>query len=208
MARWIGLDPGVQRTVRVVRINGRRDVSERVLRKGSTLTPGEVLTNADVDLSASQIANFSPISRVDVRTTEVPGSQVDVDFDVVEREGGGLRLAAVGAARGAWVQPSVGRRQSPREGLGLNLRGSWDSVEQKIFLVGSLPPLPGGRLRFLTTVVMRRAMRRTTPTIFSRSRSWPLSKPPTACSGGPTLLCTTGGPDTRTYEKDPRILSV
>ena len=37
-------------------------------------------------------------------------------------------------------------------GIGLNLRGGWGSTDKKIFLIGSLPPVPGGRLSLISTI--------------------------------------------------------
>jgi outer membrane protein assembly factor BamA len=147
------LEPGHRRTVREIRFAGRRDVSEKVLLKGVTVAPGEVLTDVDLDRSASRIANFSPIERDSVRVVPVGPSQADVEFDVTEKRrwtleagGGWSTERGFGAAFGARDDNLFGR------GIGLNLRGSLDSVEKKIFLLGSIPPVPGGRLSFISTI--------------------------------------------------------
>jgi translocation and assembly module TamA len=147
------LDPGRQRTVREIRFTGHRGVSEKVLRKGVTLAPGEVLTDEDLDLSASQIANFSPIEADRVEVVPVGSTRADVEFGVVEKRrwtvevgGGWSTERSFGAAFGARDDNLFGR------GIGLNLRGSIDAVEKKIFLLGSIPPVPGGRLSFITTI--------------------------------------------------------
>ncbi len=139
--------------MREIRFTGHRDVSERVLLKGVTLDPGEILNDEDLDRSASQIANFSPVERAVVKAVPVEISQVDVEFDVVEKRrwtleagGGWSTERGFGAAFGARDDNLFGR------GIGLNLRGSLDSVEKKIFLLGSIPPVPGGRLSFITTI--------------------------------------------------------
>ena len=117
------LDPGRRRIVRNIRFTGRRDVSERVLLKGVTLAPGEVLTNEDLDRSASQIANFSPVERDSVEVTPVGNSEADVEFDVTEKRrwtleagGGWSTERGFGAAFGARDDNLFGR------GVGLNLR--------------------------------------------------------------------------------------
>jgi translocation and assembly module TamA len=76
-----------------------------------------------------------------------------VEFDVVEKRrwtleagGGWSTERGFGVAFGARDDNLFGR------GIGLNLRGSLDAVEKKIFLLGSIPPVPGGRLSFITTV--------------------------------------------------------
>ena len=145
------LDPGRRRTVREIRFSGRRDVSEKVLLKGVTLAPGDVLKDEDIDRSASRIANFSPVERDTVRVVPVGATEADVEFDVTEKRrwtleagGGWSTERGFGAAFGARDDNLFGR------GIGLNLRGSLDSVEKKIFLLGSIPPVPGGRLSFIT----------------------------------------------------------
>ncbi len=200
----IALEPGVQRTVRAVRFNDHRDVSERVLRKGSTVTPGEVLTDAEIDRTASQIANFSPISRVDVRTTDVSGSQVDVDFDVVEKRrwraevgGGWSTERGFGAAFGLVDDNLFGR------GAGLNLRGSLDSVEQKVFLIGSLPPLPGGRLRFLSTIGYAKGDAPDDPDYLQQEEKLASIESLYSLFRGIDVGLYYRWTDTRTYEKDP-----
>jgi outer membrane protein assembly factor BamA len=147
------VDAGRRRTVREIRFTGRRDVSERVLLKGVTLDPGEVLTDKDLDRSASQIANFSPVERDSVKILPVGGSEADVEFDIVEKRrwtleagGGWSTERGFGAAFGARDDNLFGR------GIGLNLRGSLDGIEKKIFLLGSIPPVPGGRLSFISTI--------------------------------------------------------
>jgi outer membrane protein assembly factor BamA len=149
----VKVDPGRQRTVREIRFAGRRHVSEKVLLKGVTLAPGEVLTDDELDRSASRIANFSPVERDSVTVMPVGTSQADVEFGVVEKKrwtleagGGWSTERSFGAAFGARDDNLFGR------GIGLNLRGSLDAVEKKIFLLGSIPPVPGGRLSFITTI--------------------------------------------------------
>ena len=149
----IELEPGRMRVLRNVEYSGLKHTSPRVLDKGVTVAGGEVLTDQALDRSASQIANFSPIERVEVRTRDVGASEVDVEFDVVEKD----RWAA--EVGGGWstergVSASFGLRDDDLfgRGAGLNLRGGWGSTEQKLFLIGSLPPVPGGRLSLITTL--------------------------------------------------------
>ena len=149
----VSLDPGRRRTLRAVHFVGRRDVSENVLSKGVTLEPGDVLVDREVNRSASQIASFSPIERDTVEVVPVGSSQADLKFDIEEKKrwtfeiGGGLSSErGFGAAFGVRDDNLFGR------GIGLNLRGSVDSVEKQIFLLGSIPPVPGGRLSFISTV--------------------------------------------------------
>jgi outer membrane translocation and assembly module TamA len=149
----LAVDPGRRRTVREIRFTGRRDASPKVLVKGVTLAPGEVVTDAELDRSASNIANFSPVARDRVQVVPVGADQADLEFDVVEKRrwtvevgGGWSTERSFGAAFGARDDNLFGR------GVGLNLRGSLDSVEKRIFLLGSIPPVPGGRLSFISTI--------------------------------------------------------
>jgi len=154
--RWIvqiELEPGALRRLRNVEFSGAKYASDRVLEKGLTIKDGEVLTDAAVDQSANRIANFSPIERVEVRTRPVGTSQVDVEFEVVEKP----RWAA--EVGGGWstergASASFGIRDDDLfgRGVGLNLRGSWATTEHKLFLIGSLPPVPGGRMSLISTL--------------------------------------------------------
>jgi outer membrane protein assembly factor BamA len=147
------LEPGRRRTVREIRFAGRRDVSEKVLLKGVTLARGDVLTDKEIDRSASRIANFSPVERDRVTVVPAGATEADLEFAVVEKKrwtleagGGWSTERSFGVAFGARDDNLFGR------GIGLNLRGSLDSVEKRIFLLGSIPPVPGGRLSFITTL--------------------------------------------------------
>ncbi|MEJ2581308.1 MAG: hypothetical protein P8127_06680, partial [Acidobacteriota bacterium] len=131
----IHLEPGPRPTVREIRFEGRRFVSESVLSKGVALSPGDFVTERELNESASDIANFSPIERATAVTTPVGDSKVDVEFDVVEKNrwtvevgGGWSTERRFGAAFGIRDDNLLGR------GVGLNLRGSLDSKEQKVFL--------------------------------------------------------------------------
>jgi len=198
------VNAGRRRTVREIRFTGRRDVSERVLLKGVTLAPGEVLTDKDLDRSASQIANFSPVEKDSVRILPVGNSEADVEFDVVEKRrwtleagGGWSTERGFGAAFGARDDNLFGR------GIGLNLRGSLDAVEKKIFLLGSIPPVPGGRLSFISTIGYSTGDAPDEPDLLNRDQnlaSFEASyRLPKSIQVGVYYRWT----DTRTYEKVP-----
>ena len=154
--RWVvdfDLEPGALRRLRNVEYSGVKHASKKILAKGLSIDDGEVVTDAAVDQSANRIANFSPIERVEVWTRDVGFSEVDVEFAVVEKP----RWAA--EVGGGWstergLSASFGIRDDDLfgRGIGLNLRGGWGSTEQKLFLIGSLPPVPGGRLSLISTV--------------------------------------------------------
>ncbi|MCJ7754356.1 MAG: translocation/assembly module TamB domain-containing protein, partial [Thermoanaerobaculales bacterium] len=200
----VELEPGRMRLLRNVEYSGLKHTSPRVLDKGVTVAAGEVLTDQALDRSASQIANFSPIERVEVRTRDVGVSEVDVEFDVVEKD----RWAA--EIGGGWstergVSASFGLRDDDLfgRGAGLNLRGGWGSTEQKFFLIGSLPPVPGGRLSLITTVGYVEGDAPDEPNLLSQQEklasfevSYALAN---RVQGGLYYRYT----DTRTFEKEP-----
>lgn len=149
----VQIEPGMQRIVESVQINGLKHVSRRSIAAGITVKEGEILRNADLDETAIGLANFAPIERIDIRTVPVGTNGAKVELDVVEKArwvaevGGGLS-----SERGA--QASFGLRDDNLlgRGFGLNLRGRWDQTEWLGFLVASLPPLPGKRMSFTSTI--------------------------------------------------------
>jgi outer membrane protein assembly factor BamA len=200
----VRLSPGRQRTLRAVHFVGRRDVSEKVLLNGLVLEPGDVLLDRDVDLSASQIANFSPIGRDTVEIVPVGSSQADLKFEVEEKKrwtlevgGGWSSERSFGAAFGARDDNLFGR------GIGLNLRGSLDSVERQIFLLGSIPPVPGGRLSFISTIGYKTGDAPDEPDLLSQDQKLASLEAsyrlPKSVQVGLYYRWT----DTRTYEKVP-----
>jgi outer membrane protein insertion porin family len=198
------LVPGQQRVVRVIRFAGRRDVSERVLRKGLTVDPGEVLTDAEIDRSASRIANFSPVERVDVRVVPVPGSQADLEFDVVEKRrwkveagGGWSTERGFGAAFGLRDDNLFGR------GVSLNLRGSLDTTESRFFLIASVPPVPGGRLSLISTIGYSTGDDPVDPNFLNQDQKLASFEASYRLQSGVQLGTYYRWTETRTYEKDP-----
>jgi len=149
----VELAPGRLRTLREVRFAGHRDVSPRVLAKGLGIAPGDVVTDREIDRSASNIANFAPVERLEVRSVPVGPSQTDLEFEVFEKQrwvfevgGGWSTEAGASATFGARDGNLLGR------GLSLSLRGSWAGNEQLVFMVGTLPPAPGGRISLISTL--------------------------------------------------------
>jgi translocation and assembly module TamA len=200
----VSLDPGGRRTLRAVHFSGHRDVSEKVLLKGVTLEPGDVLVDRDVNLSASRIANFSPIERDTVEVVPVGSSQADLNFEIEEKKrwtlevgGGWSSERSFGAAFGARDDNLFGR------GIGLNFRGSLDSVERQIFLLGSIPPVPGGRLSFISTIGYRTGDAPDEPDLLSQDQKLASLEAsyrlPKSVQVGLYYRWT----DTRTYEKVP-----
>jgi translocation and assembly module TamA len=163
-----------------------------------------VLLDREVDHSASQIANFSPIERDTAEIIPVGGSQVDVEFDVEEKRrwtlevgGGWSTERGFGAAFGARDDNLFGR------GIGLNLRGSLDSIEKQVFLLGSIPPVPGGRLSFISTIGYKTGDAPDEPDVLSQDQKLASLEAsyrlPRQVQVGLYYRWT----DTRTYEKVP-----
>jgi outer membrane protein assembly factor BamA len=200
----IQLDPGRQRIVREVRFSGRRHVSERVLGKGVTLDQGEVLTDAEVDRSASRIANFSPIERVDVATIDRGASEVDLEIAVSEKARWATEVG-VGWSTERGFGAAFGLRDDNilARGVGLNLRGSWDATEKKVFLIGSVPPVPGGRLSFITTVGYSSGDAPEAPEILNKDIKLASLEASYRLPRGAQVGVYYRWTDTRTYEKDP-----
>ncbi len=205
--RWtveIELEPGRMRLLRNVEYSGLKHVSRRVLDKGVTVADGEVLTDQALDRSASQIANFSPIERVDVRTRDVGASEVDVDFEVVEKDrwaaevGGGWSTE-----RGTSASFAVRDDNLFGRGVGLNLRGGWGSTEQKLFLIGSLPPVPGGRLSLITTIGYVKGDAPDEPSILNQEEKLASFEVSYALANRVQAGLYYRYTDTRTFEKDP-----
>jgi outer membrane protein assembly factor BamA len=200
----LSLDPGRQRTVREIRFAGHRNISEKVLLKGVTLAPGEVVTNEDLDRSASQIANFSPVEADTVEVIPVGSSQSDVEFGVVEKRrwtvevgGGWSTERSFGAAFGARDDNLFGR------GIGLNLRGSIDAVERRIFLLGSIPPVPGGRLSFISTIGYSTGDAPDEPDLLNQDQKLASLEASYRLSESVQIGAYYRWTDTRTYEKVP-----
>lgn len=76
----ITLDPGTQKRVGQVTITGRRHLSEKVIRRGLELEPGELVKRRKINDSIVQLASFGPIERIDLR--QKPGGPGAVDFEI------------------------------------------------------------------------------------------------------------------------------
>jgi outer membrane protein assembly factor BamA len=179
-------------------------VSEKVLLKGVTLEPGDLLVDRDVNLSASQIANFSPIERDTVEVVPVGSSQADLKIEIEEKKrwtlevgGGWSSERSFGAAFGARDDNLFGR------GIGLNLRGSLDSVEKQVFLLGSIPPVPGGQLSFIATIGYRTGDAPDEPELLSQDEKVASLEAMYSLPKDVQVGVYYRWTDTRTYEKVP-----
>ncbi len=205
--RWIvqiDLDPGALRRLRKVEFSGTKHASQRVLAKGLTIEDGEVVTDAAVDQSANRIANFSPIERVEVRTRAVGASEADVEFDVVEKPRWAVEVGAGWSTeRGAAASFGVRDDNLLGRGVGLNLRGSWASTEHKLFLIGSLPPVPGGRLSLISTVGFTSGDAPDEPNLLTQEEYLASLEARYALANRVQLGGYLRWTDTHTFEKDP-----
>ena len=169
----LNIVPGLQRTVEALQINGLKHTSRRSIAAGITVKEGEILRNTDLDRTAIQVANFSPIERVDVRTTPQGTGGVNVELDVVEKPrwttevGGGWS-----SERGVQARFGVRDDNLLGRGFGLDLRGRWDQTEWLGFIVASLPPLPGKKLSFNSTVGYTRGEAPYNPDLAEDEASW------------------------------------
>jgi outer membrane protein assembly factor BamA len=205
--RWtvqFELEPGALRRLRKVEFSGAKYASQRVLEKGLTIEDGEILTDAAVDQSANRIANFSPIDRVEVRTRPVGTSQVDVEFDVVEKPRWAAEVGA-GWSTERGTSASFGIRDDDLFGRGvdLNLRGGWATTEHKLFLVGSLPPVPGGRVSLISTLGFSSGDAPDQPDLLTQEEYLASLEARYALANRVQVGVYYRWTDTRTFEKDP-----
>jgi translocation and assembly module TamA len=200
----ISLQPGEVRRVREVRLEGSRGIRDRLLRRGITIEEGDLLTDAAIDRSASQIANFSPVERVEVRTIERGTSQADVEFDVIQKR---RWTAYVGAGwsteRGA--QASFGFRDDNLFGRGVSadLRANVDSTERRTLLIGSLPPAPGSRWTLISTVGWSAGDAPDEPDLLEQEELLASFEAQYALTQATSLGTYYRWTDTRTFEKEP-----
>jgi len=147
------IEPGVQRILEGIEVTGLKHTKPRAIVSGVSIEEGEILRNSDLDATAVRVANFAPIERVDVRTVPQGSNGAKVEIDVIEKPrwttevgGGWSSERGVQARFGVRDDNLIGR------GFGLNLRGRWDQTEWLGFIVASLPPLPGKKLTFNSTI--------------------------------------------------------
>jgi len=169
----LNVQPGIRRVFEGVEVTGLKHTSRRSIESGLTIEEGEILKNSDLDAAAMRIANFAPIERVEVRTVPQGASGAKVELDVIEKK---RWTAEVG---GGWstergVQARFGLRDDNLFGRGfsLNLRGRWDQTEWLGFVIASLPPLPGKRLSFSSTVGFSRGEAPQNPEILDQDESF------------------------------------
>lgn len=142
----VNLEPGSQRKVRRVGVDGLRHIRETVILNGLTIEPGEVLLPSDLDTSAVRTAFFAPVERANVHTRDVGVNSADVTLEVTEKPRWTVEAGAGWSSeRGASLQFGFRDDGLLGRGAGLSLRGLSDESQQQATLYASLPPLPGGR---------------------------------------------------------------
>jgi outer membrane protein assembly factor BamA len=167
------IEPGIQRILAGVVVNGLKHTSPRAIVSGVSIEEGEILRNSDLDGTAARVANFAPIERVDVRTIPQGNNGAKVEIDVIEKPrwttevgGGWSSERGIQARFGVRDDNLIGR------GFGLNLRGRWDQTEWLGFIVASLPPLPGKKLSFTSTIGYSRGEAPDNPDLAEDEASW------------------------------------
>jgi outer membrane protein assembly factor BamA len=167
----IRLEPGVKRTIRNIVVEGMERIKERYLRHGLTVKEGEVLVPTDLDRSVVRTATFAPVKRLAVETTPVGADQVDITFGVTEKPRYTVEFG------GGWdsdrgPQYRLGLRDDNLFGRGfsLNLRGLADADQNVVLLYAALPPLPGSRLTFSSTISYYDGDLRSDPSNYSEAR--------------------------------------
>ena len=147
------IEPGIRRILEGIEVTGLKHTKPSAIVSGVSIEEGEILRNSDLDATAVRVANFAPIERVDVRTVPQGSNGAKVEIDVIEKPrwttevgGGWSSERGIQARFGLRDDNLIGR------GFGLNLRGRWDQTEWLGFIVASLPPLPGKKLSFTSTI--------------------------------------------------------
>jgi outer membrane protein assembly factor BamA len=149
----IHIEPGTQRRLEEVRFTGIRHIDPRFLRSGLDLEEGELLDVFKVDESASDIANFAPVERVQVTTVPSGSAGSIVEFDVFEKPRWTVELGAGwDSERGFEARTGVRDDNLFGRGVSANLRLRTSHEEKVALLYGALPPLPGGRVTLGTTL--------------------------------------------------------
>jgi len=169
----IQIEPGIQRILEGIEVTGLKHTNPRAIVSGVSIEEGEILRNSDLDATAVRVANFAPIERVDVRTVPQGSNGARVEIDVIEKPrwttevgGGWSSERGIQARFGVRDDNLIGR------GFGLNLRGRWDQTEWLGFIVASLPPLPGKKLSFTSTIGYSRGEAPENPDLAEDEASW------------------------------------
>jgi translocation and assembly module TamA len=198
------LDPGRQRKLADVTFTGQRHTWVRHLRKGVVLEVGDTMSPGDVDLSAVRVAEFSPVERVDVVTRPVGDNRSELEVAVTEKPRWTVEVGG-GYNSDTGIEGRVGLRDDNLlgRGLGLNLRGKWNERENLLLLYGSLPPLPGGRLSFLTTVGIREGDSEFDPDQYSQEEKTGSLEASWRLRPGSWARAYYRFTTTRTFEKEP-----
>jgi outer membrane translocation and assembly module TamA len=91
-------------------------------------------------------------------------------------------------------------------GVSMNLRGSWASNEQRLFLVGALPPVPGGRISLISTIGYREGDAPDQPDLLAQEELLASLEAQYAMRGNSQIGAYYRWTDTRTFDKvfDPQ----
>jgi outer membrane protein assembly factor BamA len=149
----VEIEPGMQRTLADVEFSGLRHIKPRYLRTGLELAEGDLLDVFEVDESAIRIANFAPVERLELTTRAVGAGGSVVDLEVFEKPRWTVEFGA-GWDRDRGFEARTGLRDDNLFGRGVsaNLRLRFNDIEKVALLYGSLPPLPGRKISFGSTL--------------------------------------------------------
>lgn len=158
------LAPGAARTVGEIRFKGHKSIGRKTLLKGVAIAPGEPLRLGELDQSVIDLASFAPIERVNTKVTPSGPTTSDVEFLITERPRWTVE-AGTGWSTDRGVEGRFGIRDGGLFGRGgsVYLRGRWQRDEQLLLLNAELPPLPGSRLSYGTSLSYRRRDAPTNP---------------------------------------------
>ena len=153
----VELSPGTERTVGEIRFVGRKSIGRRTLMRGVDLEPGEPLRRDQLDQSVIDLASFAPVERVNAKVVPAGAGASDVEFDIVERDRWTVEAGA-GWSSDRGAEGRFGVRDGGLFGRGgsVYLRGRWQTDDQLVLLNAELPPLPGRKLSYGTSLSFHR----------------------------------------------------
>jgi translocation and assembly module TamA len=147
------VQPGSQRRSTGLLISGLRHLRESLLRRSIELQKGDLMRTAGLDRSINQLATFPPIERISVETRPTRDDGTEVELIVTERPRWTVGLG------GRWTSDRgfeglVDLRDDNLLGRGasVNLRARWEQENRFVTIISSLPPRPGRRLTFTSSL--------------------------------------------------------
>jgi translocation and assembly module TamA len=147
------VQPGSQRRRAGLLISGLRHLRESLLRRSIELQEGDLMRTTGLDRSIAQLATFGPIERISVETRPAGDDGTEVELVVTEKPRWTVGLG------GRWtsdrgVEGLVDLRDDNLLGRGVsvNLRARWEQENRFVTVISTLPPHPGRRLTFTSSL--------------------------------------------------------